>query len=201
MRSNQLISDFNRYLNSEGIKVYELERRDEVVQTYSRKDFYKVSFLSGNGIIQYNGCKIKLDGPVLLISKPGTVCHWTLVSGTESSYVCLFTKHYLNNNCFHWVDHSELFTPEGRPVFTLTPEEAKFVTSIFCKMISKENSIYRYKSELMRDQLCALLHLALRTEASINFTNQKSTITSVATLFVELAEMQFPPEAQVVHYN
>ena len=56
----------NSFMNTEKIRACAIEGRNEVVQTHSRKAFYKISLLSGKGVIQYESHHFEVNGSTLL---------------------------------------------------------------------------------------------------------------------------------------
>ena len=191
----------NSFLNTEKIRAWAIEGRNEVVQTHSRKAFYKISLLSGRGVIQYESHHFEVNGSTLLLSMPGTVCYWKLISTEHPSFTTIFTEDFLDKSCFHGVAESQLFQSDQVPVFKPDPEQTKFLASVFRIMIGEQNSLYRFKSELMQNHICLLLHSALRMKPAQPCMEAKALASTLTTLFVELVEMQFSPVAQLVHYN
>jgi AraC family transcriptional activator of pobA len=195
------MSDFNARLNTEGFKVYAVASDNQVVQTYNRRAYYKVSLLSGEGAIHFANHAIEFDGSVLVIAKPDMDCSWKLTKSHLVSYTCVFTEDFSKANCFYWLDACDLFTSHQAPVFVLSSEQTRFLASIFQKMIYEQNIVYPFKGDLIQNQICVLLHAALKMTPSQNFVDFNNSAPGIATLFVELLEMQLPLEAQVIHWN
>src|SRR5687768_7073366 len=129
------MSDFNARLNTEGFKVYAVEPGTRVVQTNNRRAFYKISLLSGEGVIHYANHAIEIDGSVLVIGRPNMDCSWKLTKSHLVSYTCVFTEGFSKANCFYWLDACDLFASHQAPVFVLSPEQTRFLASIFQQMI------------------------------------------------------------------
>jgi AraC family transcriptional activator of pobA len=193
--------DLMSYLNSEKVKAYALKNHTEVVQTWGCKEYYKISLLSGRGVIHYDSRCYEVNGSTLLLSKPGNPCTWKLAASKEPLFTTLFTADFLDGSCFHGVAESEFLQSQQAPVFGLEPKQTKFIASVFRKMMEEQNSLYRYKSELLQNHICLLLHAALRMQPAIPCLEPHAwAITSSAQL-VAFVEMQFPPMATLVHYN
>ncbi len=195
------MSDFYAHLRTNGIMVYSVEGCGNVFLTYSRRAFYKISLLSGTGIVNYEDRSIKINGSVLLITKPGRCCKWRLLTTNAPSYTCVITREFLTSRCFNWVNRCNLFSLNDPEVYNLSYEESRFLGTIFQKMIGSQHSVYPFRSELVQDQICVLLHTALSMKPSEDFVDSASTTIIPMSQHVELAEMQFPSEVQVLHFN
>jgi AraC family transcriptional regulator, transcriptional activator of pobA len=193
-------SDFIDYLHTDGMMVYAIEGCSNVLQTYSRRNYYKISLLTGKGIITYGNQSIEINGSVLLITKPDAVCTWNLLATHGPSYACVITREFLGSRYFRWVDHGNLFSNSDAQVYNLNFEESRFLGSLFQKMIDSQRRVYPYRDELIRDQVCVLLHTALSMKSSENYVDSVSTLKPMRR-HIEFVEMRFPPEAQVLHYN
>jgi len=193
-------SDFINYLHTDGMMVYAVEGCSNVLQTYSRRNYYKISLLSGKGIITYGNQSIEINGSVLLVTKPDAVCTWNLLETHGPSYTCVIIREFLNSRYFHWVNHDNLFSNSHVQVYNLSSEESRFLGVLFQKMIDSQSRVYPYRDELIRDQICVLFHTALSMRPSENYVDSVSTLKPVRR-HIEFVEMQFPLEAQVLHYN
>lgn len=199
--ARHVMSDLNVRLNAEGISVYSIENRGYVLQNSQDGNFYIVSLLSGTGCVQYGSHAIEINGSVLLLSKPGTAYAWRLEPADHPSYTCMMTEAFLDKICFQWMEHSKFSNSEIPLVFDLTSEQSHFLRGLYRRMIKERETNYRFKSHLTQNQICILLHVALRMRPSENFTNSVYAPSTSPTGFVKLIEMQFPPEAQLVHFN
>jgi AraC family transcriptional regulator, transcriptional activator of pobA len=94
-----------------------------------------------------------------------------------------------------------MFTPGGKPAYSLTQEQDKEISQIFQKMLEEIGSDYVYKYDLLRNYVTEMIHYALKMQPSENIhqhTNAKSRITSV---FTELLERQFPIDSPVQRFS
>lgn len=194
------MSDFNSQLRTDGITVYSLGSCGEVLHTLSRKGFYKIMLLSGAGTVNYGGRSVEIKGPVLLVTKPGAVCSWSLSITHVPSYMCVIAREFFDTRCFNWVNQCNLFSSDDPRVYNLNPDQSRFIRSIFQRMIGAQKSEYPLRTELMQDQTCVLLHTVLRLKPFENYVEFASTPIS-ASRYVELIAMSFPTEGQVLHFN
>lgn len=193
-------SNFSAQLRSDGITVYSVEGCGNILHTHSRKDFYRISLLCGSGTVYFEDRSVEIKGSVLLVTKPGVICSWDLGVTPVPSYTCVITREFLNTGCFRWVTQCSRFSADEPEVYILSPDQSSFLRSLFQKMIGARESNYTFRSELIQDQLCVLFHTAMRLNASENYIEPTFMLTPMSR-HIELVEMMFPPEAQVLHFN
>ena len=194
------MSDFNTQLQTDGTRIYSLENLGSFCQTHSRKDLYKISLLSGTGMVNYRDRSIAINGPVLLITNPGSMCTLNLLISQIPFYTCVISRKFLKSHCFNWVNQCGLFCSDEPQVYRLSAAELRFLGSIFQNMIGSQNSAYPLKSELIQEQICVLLHTAFSMTSSDDSVDRKSVLVASSRIGL-LVEMQFPPEGQILHFN
>ena len=191
---------YGAQLRTDGFIVYSIIHRDNALHTLNRKDFYKVMLLSGSGTINYGDRSVKINGSVLMITGPGAICSWSLSPTLLPSYACVMAHEFLDRHCFNWVNKCNLFSSENPRVYNLSADQSLFLGLLFQKMINAQQSSYPLKGELIQDQICVLLHTALRLEPSEKYVDSTAKLIHTNRP-VELVEMMFPPEAQMLHLN
>jgi hypothetical protein len=194
------MANFNTQLRTDGISVYSFGSCGKVLHTLSDKASYKVLLLSGTGTVNYGDRSVEIEGSVLLIAKPGAICSWSLCPTQVPSYTCIISSEFFQSSCFNWVEHSNLFSSDKTRVYNLSADQSRFLRSLFQEMIGAHKSAYALKSELIQDQICVLLHTAMRLTPSENYADFTAKPIP-ARRHVELAGMMFPSEAQVLHLN
>lgn len=178
-----------------GINVHCTDHTDEVIKTYSRKDFYKVCLFIGEVLIEYADKGIRAKGITLFFGTPHIPYSWENIS-YQKSYSCLFTEEFLKtNNNSESLQQSPLFKIGGTPIFHLTEKQSKPIVDIYEKMIAAYDTDYIYKNDLIRNYINLIIHEALRLQPSENYTKHKNASERVASLFLELLERQFPIES------
>jgi len=199
MKSDNLpsVSDFNAAdLKLKGFKVYEVIDDIKSVPNYSRRDFYKICLNTGKNVIQYADRSIETDGTILFFGNPYIPYSWELLSPSYSGYGCVFTEDFLKmNDRSESLQESPLFKIGGTPVFSIADEQKNFITTVFKRMLSEQNTDYTYKDELIRSCINLLIHEALRLQPSENFSKHKNASSRITSLFLELLERQFPVES------
>lgn len=193
-----VMANFNTQLRTGGITVYSFGSCDKLLHTLSDKD-YKVLLLSGTGIVNCGDRSVEIKGSVLLIAKPGVICSWSLFPTQMPSYTCVISSEFFQSSCFSWV-HTNLFSSDEPRVYNPSADQSRFLGFLFQKMISAQKSAYVLKSELIQDQICVLLHTAMRLTPSENYVDFTSTLIP-SRRQMELVGMMFPSEAQVLHFN
>lgn len=199
---NYLISthpDFNMVdLKLKGFKVYEIGSSVNAVPTYSRRDFYKVCLNTGKNLIHYADRGIETNGTILFFGNPHIPYSWEIISSAYNGYACVFTEDFLKaNERSESLQESPLFKIGGNPVIELNNEQKEFVTTLFQKMLSEQDTNYIFKDDLIRNYINLIIHEALKMQPSENFFHHKNASTRITTLFLELLERQFPIESTI----
>lgn len=188
MRSEQIIK-------SKGINIHCTDHTDEIIKTYSRKDFYKVCLYVGEAMIEYANKGIKINGITLFFGTPHIPYSWEDIH-KEKAYSALFTEDFLKtNNNSESLQQSPLFKIGGTPIFHLTEEQSKPIIEIFEKMITAYDTDYIYKNDLIRNYINLVIHEALQLKPSDNYAKHNNASERVSALFLELLERQFPIES------
>ena len=182
-------------VRSKGINIHCTGSADEVVKTYSRKDFYKICLFFGENRMEFANRVIDTNGIILFFGTPH-IPYSSHDIYKEKSYSCLFTEEFLKtNNNSESLQQSPLFKIGGSPLFNLTKAQSKPIADIFEKMIAAYNTDYIYKNDLIRNYINLVIHEALQLTPSENYTKHKNASERVASFFLELLERQFPVES------
>lgn len=191
-------SDFNTNdLKLKGFKVYEVNSGVNALPTYNRRDFYKICINTSKSLIHYADRGIETDGTILFFGNPHIPYSWEIISPIYSGYACVFTEDFLKVNYRSDSLHeSPLFKIGGTPIFSLTPAQEEFITSMFIKMISEQDTDYIFKDDLIRNYINLIIHESLKMQPSENFFKHKNASSRITTLFLELLERQFPIETK-----
>ena len=195
-QSSPNVSDFNSELKLKGFKVYEIDSTESVVRSYNRKDFYKICLNTGKNIIHYADRSFETDGPVLFFGNPYIPYSWEIVSSTYTGYACLFTEDFLKfGDRTESLQQSPLFKLGGTPILELNKEQRDFISTIFQKMITEQETAYTFKDELIRNYIGLIIHEALKMQPLENYCNNKNAASRITNVFLELLERQFPIES------
>lgn len=160
---------------------------------YSRRDFYKISFIIGTGVLYYADKGIEVKQPALVFSHPLIPGSWEPLSDEQEGYFCLFTEDFINSHDkSSALLESPLYRPGGTPVYFITEERQRVIHELFKKMQQEMASAYMYKYDLLYNYVSILIHEALKMQPADTYFKPKNASTRIASLFLELLERQFP---------
>jgi AraC family transcriptional activator of pobA len=161
---------------------------------FSRRDFYKVALVIGNGKMIYTDKEVNIDRPALVFSSPSVTSAWESGEGPQSGCFCLFTQAFIESYDYKGeLQHFPLFQAGGSHIVFLTENEVAFLTAIMDKMMDEMESEYIHKYDLIRNYLRILMHEALKISPVNTMTIGDSSASSrITTLFLDLLERQFP---------
>jgi len=188
-------SNFNAELKLKGFLVYEISS-DDAGHTYSRKDFYKINLTTGKFIFHYADKSLETDETFLLFANPHIPYSCEAVSPKFTGYTCLFTEEFLKlGDRSESFRQSRLFKIGGTPVLKLNKEQKEFITAVFRRMLSEQDTDYPFKDELIRNHINLIIHEAVKMQPSENYSTQKTSAERITSVFLELLERQFPIES------
>lgn len=163
---------------------------------YSRRDFYKISFVIGNGSLYYADKGIEIKAPALVFSNPLIPSAWESRSVRQEGYFCLFTEDFIRlHDKSSALLESPIYKPGGFPVYFISPERQRVIHEIFKKMLQEIASAYLYKYDLLYNYVSILIHEALKMQPADTYFKPKNASTRIASLFLELLERQFPVDS------
>lgn len=161
--------------------------------SYSRRNFYKVSFVTGQSKIHYADQSIDVSQSVLVFTNPMIPFFWERVSEEHSGFVCIFTEAFFSR--FGSIKNYPVFHGAETGVIPLSPDDALKFNALFLRIYNELHGDYAYKYDLLRNLLMDVIHSAQKMQPAIGVhhtgTNAAERITG---LFAELLERQFPIE-------
>lgn len=170
--------------------------------TYSRRNFFKMSLVTGHSIIHYADRSIEVQDSVLVFTNPLIPYYWERISEKHGGYVCIFTGAFFN----HFVNIKDypVFQQAESAVIPLTSDETAQFDALFQKMYNELQGKYAYKYDSLRSMLMEIIHTAQKMHpATGNPAIGSNASERITALFAELLERQFPIELnnQVVKLN
>ncbi len=160
---------------------------------YKRRDFYKIMLVKGHSQVHFADKLVEIKKQALSFSNPQIPYKWEHLDKIRDGIYCIFNQHFFHQ--FGQLNQYEVFQPNGAHIFELSDEEANHVSEIFERMVKEFNADYKYKYDVVRNQIFELLHFALRMQPSENLEKQPLNASQrISTLFLELLERQFPIE-------
>ncbi|GAB3796565.1 response regulator transcription factor [Spirosoma humi] len=167
------------------------------IMPYSRRDYYKISWLQGNSRAEYADKVIDIPANALLFATPRIPYHWVPADSNQAGMFCIYTADFLSPQKTGIVlDALPLFQPGKIPVFQLSDSETSEVEYIFRKMVNELSSDYQYKYDLIRNLVQELIHLGQKLQPMSALSTTQNASERISSLFLELLERQFPIESQ-----
>ena len=163
---------------------------------YSRREYYKISFIIGNNRYHYADKVIEVDGATLIFANPMVPYNWERLSEDQTGHFCVFTEEFFNN--FGSFKDYPMFHPGNVPIYSLPKEQVQSVMDLYQQMIQELNSDYSYKYDLLKTLVIQLIHKAIKLQpAEASMYGNSSANERISALFTELLERQFPIESPI----
>lgn len=162
-------------------------------KVYSRKDFYKISLITGHGIYHYLDRKYLFEpgGYALVFTNSEIPYRWEVLDGTCSGYACMFTEDFLPLHTYRRPSDWVVFNPDGQSVFRLSEEAAVVFKDLFLRMINEQSSSYTHKYDLLFLYVLECIHGALKLEPAVK-AGKHSAGDRLTESFKTLLAGQFP---------
>jgi AraC-like DNA-binding protein len=170
--------------------------------TYSRRNFFKLSLVTGHSKIHYADKSIEVKESVLVFTNPLIPYHWERISEKHSGYICIFTEAFFNH--FAGIKDYPVFQHVDSAVIPLSADQTAHFDDLFLRMFDELQGSYAYKYDLLRSMLMEIIHTAQKMRPATGIPAIGSNASErITALFAELLERQFPIELsnQVVKLN
>ena len=161
---------------------------------YSRKDFYKITLVTGRSNYHFADKTVEVRGNALLFANPMVPYDWEPLDDQQTGFFCIFTEAFLQRHLHAASLDLPMFKPGSQPLYSLNEEQRLAAKQLFEKMFTELNSDYAYKYDLLRNYVLELVHSALKLQPATTLYKDSSAATRIASLFTELLERQFPLE-------
>ena len=179
---------------NKGCNVFERWDDCKSVQSYLRRDFYRIVLTLNKGILTYPNCRIRVDEPTIFIANKITPYSWEALEYEQKGWVCLFTSEFLNvNNDYNLNQIFPILGTHTIPLFHLEGTDLLEIIVFFEKMKLEYESDYLHKKSVLQNYLHLFLHQIQRKNVSV--LNNELTIDAAHRTtfqFLELLEQQFP---------
>ena len=160
---------------------------------YSRKDFYKISLISGRIKVHYADKTIEIEKHGLLFANPHIPYRWEAIDERQSGFFCIFTEAFFSQSP-HFKEYP-VFQPGGHPILLLNESQVETLSAVYLKMFDEIESDYVYKYDLLRNYALELAHFAQKLQPAKTIHTESNASARISTLFMELLERQFPIES------
>lgn len=160
---------------------------------YSRRDYYKISLISGRNKVHYADKTVEIENHALLFASPHIPYNWEPLDERQTGFFCIFTEAFFNQ--FPNFREYPVFKPGGQPILFLNDKQVAFLSEIYLKMFDEIESDYIYKYDLLRNYVFELIHFAQKLQPAKTIHSSSNASTRISSLFMELLERQFPIES------
>jgi len=168
----------------------------DVTIQYARRDFYKISLITGENLFHYADKTLHVKGTSLIFFNPMTPYRWEPMSAENTGFFCIFKDAFFVEKLRSNFADLPMFALGGKPSYILNEEQNEFASGIFRKMVDEIKSDYKYKQDLLVSYITELLHFALKMEATETLYQQTNANARITAIFAELLERQFPIESE-----
>lgn len=166
------------------------------IMPYSRRAYYKISWLRGKSRAEYADKVIDVQGSALLFATPKIPYHWVPEDADQTGMFCIFTPDFfLGGKSGVLPDELPIFQPGYTPVFQLSAEGITEIEYIFRKIYREMGTDYKYKYDLLRNLVLELIHYGQKLQPMSALSNSQNASERISSLFIELLERQFPLES------
>jgi len=162
---------------------------------YARRDYYKITLIRGNNRYHYADKSIEVNGVTLNFFNPKVPYTWESIDGSATGYFCIFTPTFFTEKSRTVLTDLPMFTIGAKPSYVLDEVREQAIVAIFNKMLAEIDSDYAYKYDLLHSYLNELIHIALKTEPTVNLYSHPDASSRITAVFNELLERQFPIES------
>jgi AraC family transcriptional activator of pobA len=160
---------------------------------YSRKDFYKISLVTGNTSYFYQGTEYRLneDEWALVFTNREVPYRWEVHEGICCGYACMFTEDFLPLHTHLRPADWAVFNGNAQSVFRLSKSDEALFIGVFQKILYEQASTYAHKYDLLFLYVLECIHCALKLQPE---PENKSSAASarLANAFKSLLAGQFP---------
>jgi AraC family transcriptional activator of pobA len=166
------------------------------IMPYSRRSYYKISWIRGTSRVEYADKVIDIQGNALLYATPKIPYHWLPENSDQTGMFCIFTADFLSpGKSGTLLDELPIFQPGQLPVFQLSESEVKEIEYIFRKIYKEIGGDYQYKYDLLRNLVLELIHYGQKLQPLSALSATQNASQRISSLFIELLERQFPLES------
>jgi len=162
---------------------------------YARYDFFKIMLIRGKHRCHYADKSIELTGSTLIFFNPAVPYRFERVDHDSAGYFCLFKESFYLEYLRKGIQDMTMFQRGHQHVYPLNKDQDRHVELLFEKMLNEVASDYRFKYDLLRNQVFELLHYTMKMRPYENIFEHPDSNHRIASIFTEMLERQFPIES------
>lgn len=164
----------------------------QVEVKYARRDFYKISLITGSNLFHYADKTVRVDGSSLIFFNPQVPYQWESLSKDNKGYFCIFKDAFFTEKLKSNINELPMFMPGAKPSYVVNEQQNQYLGAIFKKMLEEVGSDYRFKQDLLVSYVTEIIHYALKMEPSEVLYKQTDANARITAVFSDLLERQFP---------
>ena len=168
---------------------------------YSRRDFYKISFMTGSHRFHYGDKTLETSGNTLMFFNPTVPYIFEQLSDNPTGFFCIFKEFFFTEHLRTRIKDLPMFMPGNKPSYALTLQQSKDVSNVFRKMLDEIDSEYLYKYDLIRNYIMEIVHYALKIAPVEHLYPNGDANARITAVFTELLERQFPIESPTQRFS
>ena len=168
---------------------------------YARRDFFKISLVTGSNLYHYADKTIKIDGTALLFFNPRVPYKMECAAGENKGFFCIFKEAFYSEKLRGSLNDLPMFAIGGKPCYLLDDQQRGEVSLIFEKMIKETGSDYKYKQDLLLTYVTEMIHYALKLDPADGLVHHTDANARITAVFSELLERQFPIVSPAQRFN
>lgn len=160
---------------------------------YSRKDFYKISLITGNASYFLRDEEYRFNGNEwgLVFTNRYDPYRWEVHDGICNGFSCMFTEDFLPLHTHLRPADWPVFNGEAQSVFHLKDGDKDLFESLFLKMVAEQAAGYTHKYDLLFIYVLECIHAALKLEPEAE-TRKQTAATRLTDGFKNLLSGQYP---------
>ncbi|MGE7773650.1 helix-turn-helix domain-containing protein [Chitinophaga sp. NPDC101104] len=162
---------------------------------YSRKDFYKVAFISGRNRYYFADKTLEVERFGLFFANPQVPYQCDHLGPDQAGFFCIFNDAFFHGHSAMKLTDFPLFRPGGNPLICLPDAQVQPVIDLFRKMVEELHSDYAFKFDLLRNYTMELIHMGMKLQPAQVAASQTNAASRISSLFSDLLERQFPIES------
>lgn len=168
---------------------------------YTRRDFYKISFIRGRHLYHYGDKTLEIDGTTLLFFNPQVPYTFEPLTENVTGYFCIFKDAFFAEHLRGSLKDLPMYAVNGKPAYVLDQQQEKNFSQIFEKMLAEIDSDYAFKFDLIRNYIMEMIHGALKLQPTENLYQHTDANARITAVFNELLERQFPIETRSQQFS
>lgn len=163
---------------------------------YSRRNYYKISLIHGNNIVEYADRILEVKQYAILFATPKIPYYYQPQDSRQKGHFCVFTKDFMPKTKTGFnIDELPVFGYNSDFVFELNKTQYKEISDIYAKIRREMESEYEFKYDLIRNYVLELIHNGQKLKPVKAGHQNINAASRLSALFIELIERQFPVES------